>query len=736
MVRKVLIVDDDRMNRQKLRAMLQTDYTILEAGSGKAALELLRQDPEGISAVLLDILMPEMDGCEVLRLCREDVLLSQLPVIVVTDLEDESSRVKALSLGASDFVTKPCHPDIVAHTLRNNIALRETASIVNAIQKEKPDGLYTRELEKERRATVEQLLILSDVAHDLLAQTDTRTGVDGTLRKLMEYFDGVRAYIFEIDREKSIAVNTYEVCADGVTEEKDNLQTVPLHLLDYWHRAFEHRNYIAIMDVNELDESRAEERDILLMQGVSSLFAVPLCRDGKVFGILGVDDPKRQMTQLDRLLALGDYIAVMLTRRDYEARLAENARTLTQMIQDMPGGYIKMRITRTGVVAEFVNDELCRMCGMTHEQAVALYAADAYAGVHPDDLYLASSVLNKAIAARTTVSLRLRFANGCGGYTPIQAFYRVTEDSDGLHLSGYYTDATEMDRAERQRRDLLENLPCGAGIYEIAGNVTHATYLNKLYRAFLKREIGEMRDVSVFELVHPDDVEKLKEEIQTALTGNKDGVCDVRIMDGSGGYLPFHLTGRVMELGKDKTAIYVTYIPITEKEMQMQRRAETDGMTGVYNKLTAETLIRKRLDGEGGVPCAMMIADIDGLKTIHDSMGHPQGDRAICFIADALKSLFGKTDIVGRMGGDEFVVFLKDVEGRDELESMALKLQRSLSGARIGAADDYPVRMSVGIVETRTGEAAFDELYSRADRALYEAKRNGKNQYAFYAEDM
>ena len=73
-------------------------------------------------------------------------------------------------------------------------------------------------------------------------------------------------------------------------------------------------------------------------------------------------------------------------------------------------------------------------------------------------------------------------------------------------------------------------------------------------------------------------------------------------MDGSGGYLPFHLTGRVMELGKDKTAIYVTYIPITEKEMQMQRRAETDGMTGVYNKLTAETLIRKRLDGEGGVP--------------------------------------------------------------------------------------------------------------------------------------
>ena len=88
------------------------------------------------------------------------------------------------------------------------------------------------------------------------------------------------------------------------------------------------------------------------------------------------------------------------------------------------------------------------------------------------------------------------------------------------------------------------------------------------------------------------------------------------------------------------------------------------------------------------------------------------------------------------MGGDEFVVFLKDVEGRNELESMALKLQRSLSGARIGAADDYPVRMSVGIAEARTGEAAFDKLYSRADRALYEAKRNGKNQYAFYAENM
>lgn len=145
MARRVLIVDDNAMNRELLKHTLRKDYDITEAENGEAALAVIRRSYKTLSAVLLDIMMPIMNGYEVLKKMREHPLFSQLPVIVVTGSEDEEARVKALELGANDFITKPFNPDIVRHCLRNNIALRETASIVNALQRDKLTGIYNRE---------------------------------------------------------------------------------------------------------------------------------------------------------------------------------------------------------------------------------------------------------------------------------------------------------------------------------------------------------------------------------------------------------------------------------------------------------------------------------------------------------------------------------------------------------------------------------------------------------------
>lgn len=405
-----------------------------------------------------------------------------------------------------------------------------------------------------------------------------------------------------------------------------------------------------------------------------------------------------------------------------------------QMIEDMPGGFAKMLITGTAIKPVCLNEELCRLCGMTREKFFALYRDDAYAGVHPDDAAYTHTVISEAIRKRSTLSLHIRLINGRGGYTPLKAFYRVTEDASGLYLNGYYTDATETDAMEEQRRELLENLPCGAGIYEVTGDGIRATYLNKQYRMYLKRSIGDLNEAPVFEVVHPDDIDKLKAALQKALSVEKEGACDIRVMDGEGGYIPFHLVGRVIEHHRDKTAIYVTYTPITEKEMLLQKRAETDGMTGLYNKATAEAMIAERLSSGNGTPCAMMIMDIDNLKSINDSIGHPQGDRAICLIADTLKTQFRKTDIVGRIGGDEFAVFLEGVEDAEKLKDMASALLTRLSAVMVGAADDYPVRACIGIAEGVSGKTSFHELYGQADKALYAAKHNGKNKYAVYTD--
>ena len=123
--RRVLIVDDNKLNRILLKRILRLQYDVLEAENGRDALAVLRLEHEGISAVLLDIVMPDIDGYEVLELMREDDELRRIPVVVTTGQVEAEAEIKALSLGADDFVTKPYRAEIIMHRLHNIIELYE-----------------------------------------------------------------------------------------------------------------------------------------------------------------------------------------------------------------------------------------------------------------------------------------------------------------------------------------------------------------------------------------------------------------------------------------------------------------------------------------------------------------------------------------------------------------------------------------------------------------------------------
>ncbi|NCC42507.1 MAG: EAL domain-containing protein [Clostridia bacterium] len=145
LLRKILVVDDNRINRRILCKVLSKDYDVIQAENGKEALEVLHSSYENISAVLLDIVMPVMDGYEVLRQMHMDSFLSQIPVIVTTGNDDQDTEVKALSLGAHDFLVKPYKPAIIMHRLANTINLRETAALVNAVERDELTGVYSKE---------------------------------------------------------------------------------------------------------------------------------------------------------------------------------------------------------------------------------------------------------------------------------------------------------------------------------------------------------------------------------------------------------------------------------------------------------------------------------------------------------------------------------------------------------------------------------------------------------------
>lgn len=125
--RKLLIIDDNALNREMLREILQDRYEILTAENGKVGFEILEQNCKELSVILLDMQMPVCDGPQFLKRIREDMLLSSVPVIVITANDDADAELTCLNLGASDFIRKPYNADIVRGRIGNVIKLKESA---------------------------------------------------------------------------------------------------------------------------------------------------------------------------------------------------------------------------------------------------------------------------------------------------------------------------------------------------------------------------------------------------------------------------------------------------------------------------------------------------------------------------------------------------------------------------------------------------------------------------------
>ena len=139
---KILVVEDNDLNRAMLVEILSDQYTPLEAENGQVALEVLQKYKDDVALILLDIVMPVMDGYTFLDTIKKDPQLSMIPVIITTQNSSEESEVAALSHGATDFVPKPYRPQIILHRIASIIHLRETASMINQFRYDQLTGLY------------------------------------------------------------------------------------------------------------------------------------------------------------------------------------------------------------------------------------------------------------------------------------------------------------------------------------------------------------------------------------------------------------------------------------------------------------------------------------------------------------------------------------------------------------------------------------------------------------------
>lgn len=174
---------------------------------------------------------------------------------------------------------------------------------------------------------------------------------------------------------------------------------------------------------------------------------------------------------------------------------------------------------------------------------------------------------------------------------------------------------------------------------------------------------------------------------------------------------------------------------VREKE-RLEELAHQDRMTGLYHHEYTMSAIRKYLRGEGreGVHALMMI-DLDNFKCINDTYGHIVGDKVIVEMANRLKVLFRKTDIIGRFGGDEFIVLMKNIGSMERIEMKAEQLRNQL--LLEVESEDGPLCFTscIGISVCEDGNKSYREMMEEADREMYKVKKNGKNNYSICGKD-
>lgn len=180
----------------------------------------------------------------------------------------------------------------------------------------------------------------------------------------------------------------------------------------------------------------------------------------------------------------------------------------------------------------------------------------------------------------------------------------------------------------------------------------------------------------------------------------------------------------------------LTHVLVAAQELQGEKKlkfeANHDSMTGLFNKATAFSLITERAAQIPEHFQAMLVCDIDDFKHINDSYGHIVGDDAIMAVASSLQeSFYNEDDVVARFGGDEFMVYMNNLDSIEELEANAGKLLEKIKTKSVQIADGK-LTVSVGIV-IAARKATLEELFQKADEALYEAKKQGKNQFALKA---
>lgn len=240
-------------------------------------------------------------------------------------------------------------------------------------------------------------------------------------------------------------------------------------------------------------------------------------------------------------------------------------------------------------------------------------------------------------------------------------------------------------------------------------------------------------------LVSKEDRERIKTQINEQLSFFDTVELTYRTSDIFDEVKWIYHRARLVKGSDGSSKFYVVISDITDEKLvqdelsakakRLRAKSERDPMTGLYNKVSMQQAIKDCLLESTDTPChAMLMIDTDNFKSVNDTFGHQYGDKIILFVSDAIKRIFRESDFVGRMGGDEFMVFMRHTtpaitELKAKLLNDAIRKTLTENGKTVS------ISCSIGISFYPKHAKDYDKLYAAADAALYISKENGKDRF-------
>lgn len=686
---KMIVVDDDMITRNIAKLIFQDNFEVLEAENGQIALDLLNRFRQDIVFILCDVSMPVMDGFTFLKEKNEYIYNNGIPVIIITAVGDDQIRQQAISLGAADFVDKPLDPKVVSLRVNNVLSNYGIGYAYNdSLQREFLD-LINRQL---RGGTLSIYDEKDYPIHYISESLAVYLGYESAA-ELIECLDGKWGNMLspgEFAKDEKMVKS--QLAEKG-------------EFIDEYRLRKKDGSFIWVRENGKYSGDRGAHKKI-----------VALCVD--ITDTKNAEEKALYNEQLARIAMESTSISIweydFATKCIIQGQNAIEVHGFEIVVPNIPESLIESQYVHPDSAVEFKK----------------MY----------DDLRNGAKKAEGVFKVRTADRK---------GYWYEHIHYTNTFGKDGrpYRAIGISSDVTEQKMIiARYQREMDFNKALSPDIFATARlNITQETI------EAVHTEIEEDQKL-IYNVTFHNLPEVLSQFPYISEDANgyfrslkKESICEayncgkrtityefLKEINGKPVWVSFELH-MMKDPGNNDLLVFAYFRNIDKQHREVERLkelAERDQMTGLYNHDTTIELIKRHISIEGAEQKhALLIADVNKFKSINDRYGHMQGDNVLIEVAKRIQSVFRIEDIVGRVGGDEFMVLIKNISSYHLAERKAAELADATHFVFQDGTINIDVSCSIGATLYTSKETGFDDLYKRADAAMYDAKQAGGCRY-------